>query len=152
MSSEVGAPSGAAAIGFSGYALMMIAGRLFGDSVVRAFGRTRIILYGAAVLSVGIGLATGPVSEPTAVLGFALIGLGVANMVPAAFSASAAAASSPSLGIATAATIAYASLLVGPPLFGAIATVASLRVAFAMLLLAAAGIAALTSTQRGPGT
>jgi MFS family permease len=152
MSSEVGAPSGAAAIGFSSYALMMIVGRLLGDSVVRAIGRTRVILYGAAILFVGIGLATGPVSEPTALIGFALVGLGVANMVPAAFSASAAAASSPSLGIATAATMAYASLLVGPPLFGAIATASSLRLAFAMLLLAAAGIAALTSLQRGSGT
>jgi MFS family permease len=151
MSSEVGAPSGMAAIGFSSYALMMIAGRLLGDSVVRAVGRTRVILYGAAVLFVGVGLATGPVSEPTALIGFALVGLGVANMVPAAFSASAAAASSPSLGIATAATMAYASLLVGPPLFGAIATVSSLRLAFAVLLLAAAGIAALTATQRDAG-
>jgi MFS family permease len=152
MSSEVGAPSGAAAIGFSSYAFMMIAGRLLGDSVVRAIGRTRTILYGAALLFVGIALATGPISEPTAVIGFALVGLGVANMVPAAFSASAAAASSPSLGIATSATMAYASLLIGPPLFGAIATVSSLRLAFAILLLAAAGIAALTSTQRGAGT
>jgi MFS family permease len=138
-------------IGFSGYALMMIAGRLLGDSVVRAIGRTRVILYGAAVLFVGIALATGPISEPGAVVGVALVGLGVANMVPAAFSASAAAASSPSLGVATAATMAYASLLVGPPLFGAIATVSSLRLAFAILLLAAIGIAALTATQRGPG-
>ena len=151
MSSEVGAPIGAAAIGFSGYALMMIVGRLLGDSVVRAVGRTRVILYGAAMLFAGIGLATGPVSEPSAVVGFALVGLGVANMVPAAFSASAAAASSPSLGIAMSATMAYAALLVGPPLFGAIATVSSLRLAFAILLLAAAGIAALTSTQRSPG-
>ena len=47
MSSEVGAPSGAAAVGFSGYALMMIVGRLLGDTIVRAVGRTRIILYGA---------------------------------------------------------------------------------------------------------
>jgi MFS family permease len=152
MSSEVGAPSGVAAIAFSSYAFMMIAGRLLGDSVVRAVGRTRTILYGAAILFVGIGLATGPVSEPTALIGFALVGLGVANMVPAAFSASAAAASSPSLGVATSATMAYTSLLIGPPLFGAIATVSSLRLAFAILLAAAAGIAALTFAQRGPGT
>jgi MFS family permease len=151
MSSEVGAPSGAAAIGFSGYALMMIVGRLVGDSVVRAVGRTRVILYGAAMLFVGIGLATGPASEPTAVVGFALVGLGVANMVPAAFSASAAAASSPSLGIAMSATMAYAALLIGPPLFGGIATVSSLRLAFTILLFAAAGIATLTSAQRGSG-
>jgi hypothetical protein len=72
-------------------------------------------------------------------------------MVPAAFSASAAAASSPSLGIAMSATMAYTALLIGPPFFGAIATVSSLRLAYAVLLLAAAGIAALTFTQRGPG-
>lgn len=151
MSSEVGAPSGAAAAAFSAYALMMIVGRLFGDRVVRAIGRTRVILYGAVLLFAGVALATGPLSEPGAVAGFALIGLGVANMVPAAFSASAAAASSPSLGIAMSATMAYTSLLIGPPIFGAIATVSSLRLAFAMLLLAAAGIAALTAAQRGPG-
>jgi MFS family permease len=151
MSSEIGSPSGTAAIGFSSYALMMIVGRLVGDSVVRAIGRPRIILHGAAMLFIGIGLAIGPASEPAAVAGFALVGLGVANMVPATFSASAAAASSPSLGIAMSATMAYAALLIGPPVFGAIATVSSLRLAFAILLLAAAGIAALTSTQRRPG-
>ena len=149
LKSVVGAADGATAIGFSGYALMMVAGRLLGDSVVRALGRRRTILYGAALLFAGVALATGPVSQSTAVMGFALVGLGVANMVPAAFSASAAAASSPSLGVATSATMAYASLLVGPPLFGAIATISSLRVAFAILLLAAAGIAALTLTQHG---
>ncbi len=150
MSSEVGAASGAAAAAFSVYALMMVVGRLLGDSVVRAIGRTRVILYGAVLLFAGVALATGPLSEPTALAGFALIGLGVANMVPAAFSASAAAASSPSLGIAMSATMAYTSFLIGPPIFGAIATVSSLRLAFAILLLAAAGIAALTATQRGP--
>ena len=151
MSSEVGARSGAAAAAFSVYALMMVVGRLLGDGVVRAIGRTRVILYGAILMFAGVALATGPLSEPTALAGFALIGLGVANMVPAAFSASAAAASSPSLGIAMSATMAYTSFLIGPPIFGAIATVSSLRLAFAMLLLAAAGIAALTATQRGPG-
>ena len=69
-------------------------------------------------------------------------------MVPAAFSASAAAASSPSLGIAMSATMAYAALLIGPPIFGAIATVSSLRAAFGMLLVAAAAIPALALTQR----
>jgi len=152
LKSEVGATGGAAAIGFSAYALMMVTARLLGDSVVRAIGRTRTILFGAALMFAGVALATGPVFVSTTVVGFALVGLGVANMVPAAFSASAAAASSPSLGIATSATMAYASLLVGPPLFGAIATVSSLRAAFAILLLAAAGIAALTLTQRGPRT
>jgi hypothetical protein len=76
---------------------MMIVGRLVGDSVVRAVGRPRIILYGAAIF-VGIGHAVGPASKPAATVGFAFVGLGVANMAPAALSAGAAAAGSPSLG------------------------------------------------------
>ena len=80
---------------------------------------------------------------PAVIAGFCIVGLGLANMVPAVFSASAAAAASPSLGIAMAATLAYAANLIGPPVFGAVASVSSLRVAFAMLMLAAAAIAAL---------
>jgi len=152
LSSEIGAAPGAAAIGFSGYALMMVVGRLAGDHVVRRIGRTRTIAYGAAILFAGILLAVGPATQIGAVLGFCLVGLGVANMVPAAFSASAAAASSPSLGIAMSATMAYAALLIGPPIIGAIATASSLRFAFAMLLVAAAAIGALTLTQRAPET
>jgi len=148
LSSEIGAAPGAAAIGFSGYAMMMVVGRLIGDRVVRRIGRTRTIAYGAALLFAGALLAIGPATQIGAVLGFCLIGLGIANMVPATFSASAAAASSPSLGIAMSATMAYAALLIGPPIVGAVATATSLRVAFAMLLAAAAAIGALTLTQR----
>ena len=65
MSSEVGARSGVAAAAFSVYALMMVVGRLLGDSVVRAIGRTRVILYGAILLFAGVALATGRLSEPS---------------------------------------------------------------------------------------
>ena len=82
-------------------------------------------------------------SPPAVVAGFCVVGLGLANMVPAVFSASAAAATSPSLGIAMAATLAYASNLIGPPIIGAVASVSSLRAAFAMLLPASLAILAL---------
>ena len=42
-----------------------------------------------------------------------------------------------------AATLAYAANLIGPPVFGVVASVSSLRVAFAMLMLAALAIATL---------
>ncbi|HVP99753.1 MAG TPA: MFS transporter, partial [Roseiarcus sp.] len=134
--------------GFSGYGMMMVVGRLGGDYVVRRIGRTRTVAYGAVALFAGILLAVGPAAQVSAIFGFCLVGLGVANMVPAAFSASAAAAGTPSLGIAMSATMAYAALLIGPPIIGAVATASSLRVAFAMLLAAAAAIGALTLTQR----
>ena len=132
----------------SGYALMMFLGRAFGDGVVHRLGRTRVVALGALAVFAGIGLAVGLASPAAVIAGFCVVGLGLANMVPAVFSASAAAASSPSLGIAMAATLAYASNLIGPPIFGAVASVSSLRAAFAMLLPVSLAILALACVQR----
>lgn len=148
LSADIGMTPGAAAGGFSGYALMMFLGRAFGDGVVHRLGRTRVIALGALALFAGIGLAVGLASPAAVIAGFCIVGLGLANMVPAVFSASAAAAASPSLGIAMAATLAYASNLIGPPVFGAVASVSSLRAAFAMLLPASLAILTLAYGQR----
>ena len=51
-------------------------------------------------------------------------------------------------GIAMAATLAYGSNLIGPPIFGAVASVSSLRAAFAMLLPVSLAILALACVQR----
>lgn len=148
LSAEVGMTPAAAAGGFSGYALMMFLGRACGDGVVHRLGRTRVVALGALAVCPGIALAVGFASPTAVVAGFCIVGLGLANMVPAVFSASASAATSPSLGIAMAATLAYASNLIGPPIFGAVASVSSLRAAFAMLLPASLAILALTNRQR----
>ena len=148
LSADIGMTPGAAAGGFSGYALMMFLGRAFGDGVVHRLGRTRVIALGALAVFAGIGLAVGLASPAAVIAGFCIVGLGLANMVPAVFSASAAAAASPSLGIAMAATLAYASNLIGPPIIGAVASVSSLRAAFAMLLPASLAILALAYGQR----
>ena len=148
LSRELGWSAAAAAAGFSAYALMMFLGRIIGDGIVRRLGREEVIGYGAAILFVGGGFAVFPASPWAAVVGFCLVGLGVANMVPAAFSASAAAARTPSMGVAMTASLAYAAYLMGPPLIGAVASVASLRVAFGLLLVAGAAIIALTIRQR----
>jgi MFS family permease len=148
LSRELGWSAAAAAGGFSAYASMMFLGRIMGDGIVRRLGRAEVIGYGAAILFAGGGLAVFPDSPWAAVIGFCLVGLGVANMVPAAFSASAAAARTPSMGVAMTASLAYAAYLMGPPLIGAVASVSSLRAAFALLLLAAAAIIALAFGQR----
>ncbi len=152
LSSDIGMGHAAAAAGFSGYALMMFLGRAFGDGVVHRLGRTRVIALGALAVFAGIGLAVGLASPVGVIAGFCIVGLGLANMVPAVFSASAAAATSPSIGIATAATLAYASNLIGPPIFGAVASVSSLRASFAMLLPAALAILGLAYWQRRRGS
>ena len=148
LSADIGLAPGVAAAGFSAYALMMFLGRAFGDGVVRRLGRTRVVVAGALAVFAGAGLAVGIPAPSTVIAGFCIVGLGLANMVPTVFSASAAAATSPSLGIAMAATLAYAANLIGPPIFGAVASASSLRVAFAMLAPASIAIAALGYRQR----
>jgi hypothetical protein len=147
---DLGWTPAAAAAGFSAYALMMFLGRSAGDAIVRRLGRAEVIGYGAAIVFAGGGLAVFVASPWAAVLGFCLVGLGVANMVPAAFSASAAAAQTPSLGIAMTASLAYAAYLMAPPLIGAVASLSSLRVAFGLLLVASAAVIALAIRQRAP--
>jgi len=142
LSTDIGLSPGVAA-GFSGYALMMFLGRVFGDGVVNRLGRTRVVVVGGLAVLGGMVLVVGLATPAAVIAGFCVVGLGLANLVPAVFSASAAAAASPSLGIAMAATLAYAANLIGPPVFGGVASVSSLRFAFAMLMLAAVAIAAL---------
>ena len=69
---------------------------------------------------------------------------GLANVVPALFSASAGFGSSPGQGIATVATAGYAGLLTGPPFVGAIAAWESLRLGFAALAATACAAALIS--------
>jgi MFS family permease len=129
------APEDVAAGGYGLFAGAMLAGRLVGDAAVRAIGRPRVIVFGAALSTIGV-LITVAWPTPSAILaGYALMGIGLSNMVPAVFSQSAAQASSPAIGIAMAATVGYAGLLLGPVLIGAVAGLASLRAGFLVLAL-----------------
>ncbi len=139
---SLGVGPAAAPLGYAAFAAAMIAGRLFGDAVIARLGRLPAIFGGSALAAAGLALAClWPALVPAA-LGFALVGAGLSNVVPALFSESAAHASSPARGIAAVATAGYSGLLAGPPLVGAIASIADLRIAFgalaAMALLAAA--------------
>jgi hypothetical protein len=76
-------------------------------------------------------------------IGYGLMGLGLANLVPAVFSQSAARAASPAAGVAMAATVGYAGFMLGPVIIGAAAAIFTLRIGFALLLAALAAIVAL---------
>ena len=64
------------------------------------------------------------IGEPwAALLGFALVGIGFANMVPVLFSSAARVPGvTPAQGIAGVSSCGYLGFMVGPPLIGAIAT------------------------------
>ncbi len=141
---SIGASPALATIGYASFSAVMVLGRFLGDRLIALWGRPRIVLGGAAIAAIGLALAAGSPGWPAAVLGFALVGAGLSNVVPALFSQSASHASSPARGIAAVATAGYTGLLLGPALVGAIATAGGLRIAFASLA-AMAGIAVALS-------
>jgi hypothetical protein len=85
------------------------------------------------------------------VIGFALIGIGIANAVPLLFSA---AGRVPPAGPSLAAvfTLGYTGFIVGPPLLGVLADATSLTAALATLCAAALAVTVLGGRATDTGT
>jgi predicted MFS family arabinose efflux permease len=134
---SIGASTTFASAGFAAFSIAIVTGRLLGDRVVARYGRAFVVSAGALIAAGGLGLAAGSPHIGSLLLGYAMVGAGLSNVVPALFSASAGFGSSPGQGIAAIATAGYAGLLTGPPFVGAIATFGNLRLGFAALAAAA---------------
>jgi MFS family permease len=94
----------------------MACGRLVGGRLVRSFGATHVLVYGSVLAATGmLAAALAPVVA-AALAGFALVGLGLANVFPLAIAR--AGSLGGSKGVALASTVGYTGLLGGPPLIG----------------------------------
>jgi MFS family permease len=138
-SALVGRP-GAAALGYSSFALAMAACRMVGDVSVRRLGSRRVVTLGGFIAAAGLGLVLGLPSVATACLGFVLLGIGLANIVPVIFSAAGRSTAIPAVGVSMVATAGYAGFLVGPPLIGFSSGLFGLRGALCGLVLATLGV------------
>jgi hypothetical protein len=129
---DLGASPGAAAAGFAAFSLCMAAGRLVGDRLTVRLGPVRLVRDGSLVAAGGLGLGVVAGNELVAVVGFGLLGAGLAAVVPIAFSAAGNLGGPGGVGIARVASIAYLGTLAGPPAVGFTAEVVSPR--FALLI------------------
>lgn len=131
-----------AGLGYAAFALTMTAGRLSGDRIVARVGGARIIVLGGICAALGFASAALVPAVPVAVLGYALVGAGAANIVPVLFSRAGRQTVMPEhIAVPAITTLGYAGVLVGPAAIGAIARLASLPASFlvlAALLLAVA--------------
>jgi MFS family permease len=132
-----------AALGYSAFSVTMAACRFAGDRLVLRFGPLRVMTVGGLGMFAGLMIAVTSTHFILSALGFALIGLAAANVVPLIF---AAAARMPGMsaggGLATVATLGYAGLLMAPPLLGAIAAHTNIAIALGMLSFSGIVIAA----------
>ena len=96
----------------------------------------RVVLVGGLCAASGFLLAVLASSWPVGLLGFALIGVGCANIVPVLFSAVGRQTVMPEpVAVPAITTLGYAGILVGPAGIGLVAHVGSLPVAFLVLAL-----------------
>ncbi|MGW2953135.1 MFS transporter [Streptomyces eurythermus] len=140
--------AGLAASATTGSMLTMAVARIAGDAVVNRFGAVRTVRAGGVLAVLGgllIVLARHPASAMT---GFALMGLGIAVVVPLCFAAAGHAGPNPSQAIAGVATVTYTSGLIAPSLIGGVAQATSLMVSFCVVTALACGLALFAGVLR----
>ncbi|MFF5141849.1 MFS transporter [Streptomyces sp. NPDC013157] len=147
---DLGAAPGAAAVGFSCFALAMTVGRLSGTKLLEALGQTRTLVFGGATAAAGMLVGALAPALWAALIGFAITGLGLANLFPVAIERAGRLAGPD--GVAIASTFGYGGMLLGPPAIGFMADWLSLPTALttvAALAATAAAIALLTRRTAG---
>lgn len=145
LTQERGLSATQAGLGYTVFAIAMTIGRFTGDRLIQAMGSRQILLLGSIGSAAGFMLAALVPSVPVSLLGFVLVGLGAANIVPILFTAAGRQSVMPSgQAIAAVTTLGYAGILAGPASIGLIAHVTSLSMALlvlgSMLLLITANV------------
>lgn len=142
MQERTGATPASAALGFSAFSVAMAACRFAGDRLIVRFGALRIMVIGGLAMFAGLALAVASTHFVLSAVGFALVGLGAANVVPLLIGA---AGRIPGMsagnGVAAVATLGYGGLLLAPPVLGWVAMHSSIMVALGGLSLSGLVIA-----------
>ncbi|QNE22797.1 MFS transporter [Kribbella qitaiheensis] len=133
--------AGVAAGATTGFALTMAIARIAGDAVVNRWGPVRTVRVSGIIATLG-GILVVIASNPlVAMVGFGLLGLGIAVVVPLAFAAAGHAGPNKSQAIAGVATVTYASGLVAPSIIGGIAQASNLTISFIVVTALTVGLA-----------
>jgi MFS family permease len=142
LTAERGVETSYAGLGYAVFATTMTIGRLTGDPVVRRLGATRIVMIGGLCASAGLALATMVPTWQAALIGYALVGAGCANIVPVCYSAVGRQKTMPeNIAVPAITTLGYGGILLGPAAIGFVAHASSLDVAFVILAVMLLGVA-----------
>ena len=116
-------------LGYTAFSLAMVTVRLSGNRLLTRFRTERLLPALAAVATLGFAGALVIASPPAALVGFCCLGVGLASVVPAVFSAAGRIPGLPAgTAVATASACGWAGFVCGPPLIGRLASWASLPV------------------------
>ncbi|MES2109583.1 MAG: MFS transporter [Bacteroidota bacterium] len=140
------APIALQGAGFTAFMLTMAAGRFVADLFAGRFGLKRTLQVSGSLTVTGLLIAVVFPHLYTAMAGFMLVGVGVSSVVPMVYSA-AGKSKTMSAGVALAAvsTIGFVGFLVGPPVIGFIAGLATLRASFVFIAIMGMSVVILST-------
>jgi fucose permease len=134
LSGPLGATGAVPGLAYAGFALAMVAVRLSGNRLLARFRPDRLLPGLALVATVGFTTALLLDRPLAAIVGFGCLGLGLASVVPAVFSAAGRLPGlHPGTAVATVSAFGWAAYVIGPPIIGHLAALTSLPTALALL-------------------
>ncbi|MBB3313925.1 fucose permease [Rhizobium sp. BK196] len=130
---EMGASVALSGLGFAAFSAAMAIMRFAGDLVRDRLGGVKTLRICTLFAIVGMLLTSLAPNAEIAIIGFALCGIGISNMVPIAFSAAGNIPGlKPGIGISVVTTLGYSGMLVAPSVIGFVAE----HVGFAAVFMA----------------
>ncbi len=142
----VQAPIALQGAGFTACMFTMAGGRFIADWFAHKFGLKRTLQLSGSLTTTGLLIALIFPYFYSAMAGFLLVGAGISSVVPMVYSA-AGRSETMSAGVALAAvsTIGFVGFLVGPPIIGFIAGLATLRASFIFIAIMGTSVVVLST-------
>jgi MFS family permease len=132
---SLGSAQTVAALGYPMFEASMFLGRMCSDRLTTRLGARTLILAAGTAAAAAFTLVVFAPSPLLALLGFALVGLGVCAVTPLAMSlAGASGGAQTERAIAAASTFGYSGLLLGPVVIGIVSAAGSLRIGYAVVI------------------
>jgi MFS family permease len=139
-----------AGMGFAVYALAMLVVRLCGNRLLTRFAAYRLLPLLAVIATLGFAGGLVIASPASVLVGFALLGAGLACVVPMTLSAAGAVGNvNTGNAVASVAGFGWAGFVAGPVVIGAIASSTTLRTALFLIPVLTATVAVGAGTAKG---
>jgi fucose permease len=134
---DVGMPQAQAALGYAAFSAAMALSRFGGDLLRLRYSEQALLRFGASVATVAMTVVLISANSRVALIGFALVGAGLAPVAPILFNAATRVRGvSRAAAIASVTSVGYSGFMLAPPLIGSIATATSLTMALGVVVLA----------------
>jgi len=134
---ELHSPQERAALAYVAFAGATAAMRFAGDSVRTRVSERTMLLVGPSIAAVAMLVVLLAANPWVAMVGFAVVGMGLATVVPILYNAATRVPGvSRAAAIASVSSIGYVGFMLGPPIIGAVAHATTLTIAMGTLIVA----------------